>query len=564
MEKTVLLGNRASIELANKINAELIEVPDLYDSELGAINDFVISNLRQEFRILVIDADNFQRCEVALAIGMYMRFSFTELGVNALNPIVVVSDKSLKTFLNIKTYSQLFLTPNFYFQSRQEVILDAVIPLKVERYQEDFLDYVHVLAGAETGRHSLANQWGANVLYNLLDVEKSCSNPHLNSASKSLYFKYVYAKSINVADFLAGGKQSQFEVERLQPIDAKDKRILLIDDEADKGWSDILGKLIITTNRIKIFNRKINSYKELDKEIRQGIEQDIFDLVFLDLRINGLDEESIYNPNHFSGMKILKRIKQENVGIQVIMLTASNKAWNLKALLDEGADGYYMKESPEYGFSEKFSEANTIVLCDTIKKCLERQYLKNIYASIKQIGKDIEKKTKDKADLDYRTFLKEILTQIKLAFEMENLCDPTDNTDEGKRKFAYAYITLYQVIEQINKKMVVKDNNGVWRLGGINGTTAAGWSDDLKSYYSIKEKGNDWSYPEWMKMASLIKNYWNLNDNNLIKDIRGFIKRRNAFIHDDKDELKSKYADIFTPEAFKNLFVCINKLMNHM
>jgi DNA-binding NarL/FixJ family response regulator len=29
------------------------------------------------------------------------------------------------------------------------------------------------------------------------------------------------------------------------------------------------------------------------------------------------------------------------------MFTASNKAWNMKALLDAGADGYYIKESPE-------------------------------------------------------------------------------------------------------------------------------------------------------------------------------------------------------------------------
>ena len=89
MAKIFILGNRASEDLAIRINAELIEVPDVYESDLGVINDFVTNNLNQDFNIVVIDADNIQRSDVSLAIGMYMRLSFLEIGINALNPIVV-------------------------------------------------------------------------------------------------------------------------------------------------------------------------------------------------------------------------------------------------------------------------------------------------------------------------------------------------------------------------------------------------------------------------------------------------------------------------------------------
>lgn len=58
-------------------------------------------------------------------------------------------------------------------------------------------------------------------------------------------------------------------------------------------------------------------------------------------------------PDDMSGMNILKRIKQVNPGNQVIIFTASSKSWNLKALMDNGADEYYLKESPLYHLQRK-------------------------------------------------------------------------------------------------------------------------------------------------------------------------------------------------------------------
>ena len=39
----------------------------------------------------------------------------------------------------------------------------------------------------------------------------------------------------------------------------------------------------------------------------------------------------------------------------------------MKRLLDEGADGYYIKESPDFNFPDSFSEQNY----DEFKKCIE-------------------------------------------------------------------------------------------------------------------------------------------------------------------------------------------------
>lgn len=103
--------------------------------------------------------------------------------------------------------------------------------------------------------------------------------------------------------------------------------------------------------------------------------------------MNGVAEEDTFRPEEFSGMKILKAIKEQNKGNQVIMFTASNKAWNMKALLDAGADGYYIKESPEYVFPASYSDSNARELYDSIVSCFCNGYLRNVYSKIKKIKK---------------------------------------------------------------------------------------------------------------------------------------------------------------------------------
>lgn len=517
MAKTIILGNKASIELASKINAELVEVADLYDNDLGVINDFVVNTLKQDFDVLVIDVDNIQRGEeVALAIGLYMRLSFTEIGKNSLNPIIIASDKSIKLFLKHKTYSQLLLTKNVYFQPRQCIILDAVTPLEANMYQNDFLDSIYVQAGPKTGRHSLANQWGASVLDKLLNLGIPSGNPILNTASKSLYFKYVCAQTINVSEFLAGKQQTRYNMLNRQPINAKGKRILLIDDEADKGWEYVLKRLIITDeDDFDVIGHKAKDYKDFSEEERVQIENGNYDLVFLDLRMNGANEEDVYQPKDFSGMKILKQIKSKQPGLQVIMFTASNKAWNLKALLDEGADGYYIKESPEYKFSWGFSLANYDTLRENIKDCLHRSYLRKVDTEIRAIKKDFNKTQVN------TNFKNSLINQIEVSYTLLSA-----------RHFNYAYVSLYQVIELINEEYLDRDMNNKWFIKETD--------EDVKSWrINFKHEcvettfsdDDDKKFPEWKKLASLYYQLWKQSDKTFGYKVQQLINDRNKFMH---------------------------------
>lgn len=504
------------------------------------VNDFVVDKLKQEFDILVIDADSIKRPDVALALGLYLRLSVTEVRSNALAPIIFTSEKTIKSFFSHKPYSQLLLTPNVYFEPREGIIIDAVKPLDATKYEDDFLSFIRVNPGPEVGSHSLANQWGASVLDRLLNNGISSGYATLDSDAKKLYFKYVLVQTFNVADYLSGKEQPRYSMLSRTKIHANGKRILLIDDEADKGWEYVLKRMIVTNEGdFDVIKRKVASFDAFTKEEKKQIKEGNYDLIFLDLRMNGVAEENIYKPDDFSGMKILKQIKKDSQGTQVIMFTASNKAWNLKALLDAGADGYYIKESPEYKFSNNFSIANYDALRENVQNCLKRSYLRDIDTRMKNIRRLF--------NINITDLKKSILNQLAVSYEL---------LKDGH--FEFAYISLYQTIELINDEYFDRDDKGVWYIIE-NDEDAKSWSTQNFRHECVEAKNKERDnakYPEWQKMASLYYQLWKQTDKSFGYQIQTLINERNSFMHNDS----TSKSDIHTEKGYLTLFDAIEQI----
>ena len=388
-----------------------------------------------------------------------------------------------------------------------------------------------------SGHHSLANEWGASVLDKLLNMGNPSDNPELNTASKKLYFKYVYAQTINIVDYFSGKQQTQYNMLNRPPINAKGKRILLIDDEADKGWEYVLKRLIVTNeNDFDAITHKASKYDDFTKEERNMIENGNYDLIFLDLRMNGVEEEDVYKPEDFSGMKILKVIKSKQPGLQIIMFTASNKAWNLKALLEAGADGYYIKESPEYKFSFGFSLANYDSLRDNIKTCLHKSYLRTVDARIKTIKKDFNQTQVN------TSFKNSILNQIDVSYTLLS-----------SLHYAYSFVSLYQVVEMINDHYLDRDKNNKWYLKE-NNEDAKSWMINFKHecVEANMTKDDKRKFPEWKKLSSIYYQLWKQKDKKFGYNAQKLIKRRNDFMHND---IKS---DSFSEKDYIELIELIN------
>ena len=389
MAKILVLGNEQTKKWSESIsNSHFIQMPVFSLGEDGErkLCEFVINNIDSDSMAIIIDVDEISKPELCLAFAMAIRLSILDIKSAALSPILFISRATQDILIGYK-YSPIILTGSIVFDLPENAsdAVEVMEPLSPSEYKTKFLDVIKIIPNATEGRHSLANQWGADVLSRIV-VGNETNNELIKKARLSLYFRYVRALSLGTNDIenIIQGVESPSTPTSLKKIDATGKKILLIDDEADKGWGDVLCKML-PNSEFKTIQEQVPDYEHLSNDAKKEIESGKYDLIFLDLRMNGVAEEDTLRPDDFSGMKILKAIKEQNKGNQVIMFTASNKAWNMKALLDAGSDGYYIKESPEYTFPASYSDSNARELCISISQCLENGYLRNVYSKVRQI-----------------------------------------------------------------------------------------------------------------------------------------------------------------------------------
>ena len=127
---------------------------------------------------------------------------------------------------------------------------------------------------------------------------------------------------------------------------SKETRILLIDDNAQNGWEEILKEM--TGAKIKSFvpERKfIDDPEQLYQNVKSLLVSQGFNphLIMLDLRLFDELDRSI-DVENLSGKLLLQSIKQDFKGIPVLITTASNKVWTYQSLINLGADAYWIKE----------------------------------------------------------------------------------------------------------------------------------------------------------------------------------------------------------------------------
>lgn len=454
MEKTYIIGN----------NESLLQLGEKYAQWPQNVSEVEIHNWLVELfrnneieKIIIEIKDN---PILSLQIGYHIRLSIEELKECSLIPIMYISGISLNSILlKSGVYSQLLSTKGVYYSdydlpsNKEEV--NHINGLKASEYLVHFLKLINIQPAETIGRHSLANIWGAHVM------DKAANSNALSQDSdfkKELYFKYVSA--FNILHKLKPSLTKvvgNINVGTTNRIDAEGKRVLLIDDEAKKGWDVVFRKILKTTSPddFVVIDEKVKDYDSLSPKSKKIIEEQHFDLYLVDLRLDGIGEDEIKKTEKFSGMKILRKIKDLNKGNQVIIFTASNKVWNLKALLDEGADNYYMKESPEYNFSSNLSEQNYEEFKENVKKCFDRNFLKKIYSEWKN--------TKSNKTNTMKGFISESEIALDMAWEQ---------ISAGYLDFAF--LTLFQSIENIA--------NNLYKIDGT--------SDTLENVVTIDKSSN--------------------------------------------------------------------------
>lgn len=560
MGKTYILGNNK--DLAKYLEYDFIEIPTIMCSNDYEIHNWLVNVFQHnEIEKLVIEIGS----DVVLPfqIAYHIRLSINELKYKSLIPILFVSTTTLNSIvLKASLWSHILSTKGVYFSSisdfeKIKLELSVVEEITSEEYKSEFWDIIKVLPGEVMGRHSLANVWGAYSIDKAANTNILRFNSDFQSRSGELYFKYVSA--INNLKTLNIKTVGYINLSPSCPIDAKNRKILLVDDEADKGWESVLRKIFSTNlpDDFVVINEKVKDYDKFTPKSKSIIENEHFDLYLIDLRLGGLEEDGILKPDDFSGMKVMRKIKSINPGNQVIIFTASNKVWNLKALLDAGADGYYMKESPEFAFTNEFSVQNYLRFKDDVQRCFDRSYLKSVYLDIQDIKVYINK-------IGSTDFKNELLNQFDLFWSM--ISKSISETD-----YAYSFINLYFVIEIINKNSYQQTTDGKWLICQKENLLNWQWDQSQKAYVNTNLEITISNPPEWQKIAGLWFQKWGQSDSQFIMNIFFLIQKRNGFVHGDKKILdkqdnNNQYLnrDIFTKVGIEKLLSAVKMLIQFL
>lgn len=474
-------------------------------------------------------------------------------GKNKYKPILFIGPNTIEECLRLDTDSiaGLLLTRAIYTSNvnsmssliewikQRELVLQ---PLTKDDYSS-FLKAFTVKAPSNfnDSHHSIANVWGAAVLSHRVTTEPMPENAISRDFLNSLYFKHIRAR-YSITDS---------EERTVVEMGASGKKFLLIDDEAEKGWSFALSKYLRLSSRFDIISEKVGSYDGYSEQAKRLIEEGDYDIIFLDLRLNGSDEEKDIKPSEFSGMSVLKKIKSINQGTQVIMFTASNKSWNLKALLDAGADGYYVKPSPEF-YTDGYIDANFQSLSEAIKHCLGRLYLRPLYQRIRRLMKVC----------DDSVISEDISSAIKSHLEISfSLLSTAGN----EAQYSYAFLALFSVVEEfvqffINGDLIYYDDIG---LG--NDVAVGNWfinhdrferdGDAIPGSFSIAHKVIAIYKEVFKKNMPIVK----------AKQLVNYKDRRNSFIH--PTERSIAYPSLNTPrigdkKAFEQLFEIVETMLS--
>lgn len=384
-----------------------------------SINDVIKTLNGKEFDIIYIKDNLSLNCLdfIGLELGYHIRFTEKIKYI----PIVILSDLDVYSLLKITKKAQLLLTKNtFLNQAPKELSL-----FNESNYNTDFLDKIIIEKPKDiSGDHDISNQWAIYRWAEFLKVDTETIKVNRSKIENMLYFKYLKAKNpIN--------KKGGLPIVPKTPQSQGD--ILYIDDEYNKGWSDIFDKYFSKSTNINFHFLKHQytdtDYESIETLVNEFLTLKSIDIVLLDMRL--IKEDHMQkNVKELSGIKLLTFIKSFNPGIQVILLTASEKSIILDEANKHNILGYVKKENPSDGSTytkEVFKKLTTL-----IDLGFEKKYLKEIW-------------TRQEKILKLRIFNSEQHQDIKI--EIKSIFELLQTDMENK--FIYAMFALFKTIEII-------------------------------------------------------------------------------------------------------------------
>lgn len=378
--------------------------------------------------------------------------------------------------------------------------------------------------------HSIANEWAIHQWAKTIGCDETEELKKVfRNVGYNLYFKYL--RTIHPVS-----KQDVSSATKLEINKVGDPKVLLIDDEVDKGWYEIFCNILYDVNDLTFeLLDEVFISKTQDEIINASVDKvtkDDIDLVILDLRLHPNDFAT-KNIEEVTGFNLLKRIKKINPGIQVIMFSASNKVWNWQILNAEGADGFIIKESPEYNSESKSVEKAIITFVDSVRIALQKRFLKQVFVSCKEIKRQLNNYDYEDGS-EYEAFLRDLKKQISLISDSSkriNLVQSTTLDIVFLNCFNFLEKFKHYYLKEINRQFVL----GIDEVDMNRYVYERGLIENKGNFTRINQNDN----PSWFNvLTGLFIDYFKISkiDDEEIIVLNEIKDKRNNYIHNQKDK----------------------------
>lgn len=394
--------------------------------------------------------------------------------------------------------------------------------------------------------HSINNEWAIyRWIWTLPATFYDKAEEVLNNVENRLYFKYL--KTIYPVGYDTIS-EDDLKIKR------DDGKVLLIDNDYKKGWKVLFNYIINTCNNLQFDTLEID-YKALtrdevvenayNKVIDRETNQINYDVVILDFRLHPSDNnEKVID--FISGIQVLKKLKEFNSGIQVIMFSATNKVWNLQALQKLGADGFIHKESFENSSNNDSTVETVKNMIKSLNVSLKRGFLKEIYIKCKNIRLQVLA-CEYVDDTPFEYFLNDLKKHLKII-EMSIGNIELDNS----MTLDIVFLNCYNFLEKFKN----------YYLREVGYQIVLGEEEVQMKRYSMKKnkissfidegpfiRNNKYDNPSWFNVqVGLYLDYFQLNKqmNTFIAKFYKVKEARNSYIHKGKKSFtKEELFEVF-------------------
>lgn len=427
-------------------------VPPNYDDDLDERCHKQLEVIEKEdfdFLLLPVSVtQNFTEFS-GLILAHHIRLSSSEKLRNV--PILFYGYIDQIKLLKLTPFARILLTENVVYVDLTKYdynkIADAIKRFKIRAFDiNKFIETIelHPPANYDT-HHSIDNEYALIRWSKHIGCYDKLPEQFRKEFDSRLYFKYLNVKN-NVEEI---NDKKQFS---LSP--QSKTTILLIDDEELKGWGVFYKSYFQFSPNLKLVCSEIDFKNIQEKsilieQIKEKINVIKPDVVLLDLRLIDTDFEETIEPEQLTGIRVIETIKEVNRGIQVIVTTASNKAWNFNLAKQKGAYDFIIKD----GFDDPAKGIKR--LKEAIEVCAKRaKFLKEVYSKIYDIKNLITNNPYAHSNDD--TFRKVLNNNLDLAFE---LLDLSIGIEGKERLTSFAYLQFFLLIEEyVSTKSDIKTN----------------------------------------------------------------------------------------------------------